>query len=56
MGSPAELTADPLLAWRTPRNKLVTGIRVAPHFYITDEELEYTVNEIRSIVSARVHA
>jgi kynureninase len=32
------------------------GIRVAPHFYTTDEELEYTVNEIRSIVSARIHA
>jgi kynureninase len=32
------------------------GIRVAPHFYTTDEELEYTVSEIRSIVSAGVHA
>ena len=29
------------------------GIRVAPHFYTTDEELEHTVSEIRSIVSAR---
>jgi len=32
------------------------GIRVAPHFYTTDEELEYTVSEIRSIVSAGVNA
>ncbi len=32
------------------------GIRVAPHFYTTDEELEYTVSQIRSIVSAGVHA
>jgi kynureninase len=31
------------------------GIRVAPHFYTTDEELEHTVSEIRSIVSARVN-
>jgi kynureninase len=32
------------------------GIRVAPHFYTTDEELEHTVSEIRSIVSAGVNA
>ncbi len=32
------------------------GIRVAPHFYTTDEELEYTVSQIRSIVSAGVTA
>jgi hypothetical protein len=32
------------------------GIRVAPHFYTTDEELEYTASQIRSIVSAGVHA
>jgi len=32
------------------------GIRVAPHFYTTDAELEYTVSEIRSIVSAGVQA
>jgi kynureninase len=31
------------------------GIRVAPHFYTTDEELEHTISEIRSIVSARVN-
>ncbi len=31
------------------------GIRVAPHFYTTDEELEHTVSEIRSIVSAGVN-
>jgi kynureninase len=31
------------------------GIRVAPHFYTTDEELEHTVREIRSIVSTRVN-
>ena len=30
------------------------GIRVAPHFYTTDEELEHTVGEIRSIVSEGV--
>jgi kynureninase len=30
------------------------GIRVAPHFYTTDEELHHTVQEIRSIVSAGV--
>jgi kynureninase len=28
------------------------GIRVAPHFYSTDEELELTVREIRAIVGA----
>jgi kynureninase len=32
------------------------GIRVAPHFYTTDEELHHTVREIRSIMSAGVHA
>ncbi len=32
------------------------GIRVAPHFYTTDAELEHTVSEIRSIVSAGVQA
>jgi kynureninase len=32
------------------------GIRIAPHFYTTGEELEYTVSQIRSIVSAGVHA
>ena len=32
------------------------GIRVAPHFYTTDEELHHTVREIRSIVSAGVSA
>ncbi len=32
------------------------GIRVAPHFYTTDEELEHTVSEIRSIVSEGVNA
>lgn len=31
------------------------GIRVAPHFYTTDEELEHTISEVRSIVSARVN-
>jgi kynureninase len=28
------------------------GIRVAPHFYTTDEEIEHTVENIRQIVSA----
>jgi kynureninase len=32
------------------------GIRVAPHFYTTDEEVHQTVSEIRSIVSAGVTA
>jgi kynureninase len=32
------------------------GIRVAPHFYTTDEEIHHTVSEIRSIVSAGVTA
>jgi kynureninase len=32
------------------------GIRIAPHFYTTDEELEHTVSEMRSIVSAGVNA
>jgi kynureninase len=32
------------------------GIRVAPHFYTTDDELRHTVSEIRSIVSAGVTA
>ena len=32
------------------------GIRVAPHFYTTDEEIDHTVSEIRSIVSAGVNA
>ena len=32
------------------------GIRVAPHFYTGDEELEHTVSEIRSIVSVGVNA
>jgi kynureninase len=30
------------------------GIRVAPHFYTTDEELDLTINEIRSIAGAHV--
>ena len=29
------------------------GIRVAPHFYTADEELEHTVREIRAIVESR---
>jgi kynureninase len=32
------------------------GIRVAPHFYSTDEEVEHTVAEIRAIVGAGVAA
>jgi kynureninase len=32
------------------------GIRIAPHFYTTDEELEHTMSEIRSIVGAGVSA
>ena len=32
------------------------GIRVAPHFYTTDEEIEHTVAEIRAIVGAGVAA
>jgi kynureninase len=32
------------------------GIRIAPHFYTTDEELEHTMSEIRSIVGAGVAA
>jgi len=32
------------------------GIRVAPHFYTTDDEIRQTVSEIRSIVSAGVTA
>ncbi len=29
------------------------GIRIAPHFYSTDEELDLTIREIRKIVDAR---
>ena len=29
------------------------GIRVAPHFYTTDEELERTVKEVASILAGR---
>jgi kynureninase len=32
------------------------GIRIAPHFYTTDEELEHTMAEIRDIVGAGVAA
>jgi kynureninase len=32
------------------------GIRIAPHFYTTQEELEHTMTEIRSIVGAGVAA
>ena len=32
------------------------GIRIAPHFYTTDEELEHTMAEIRSIAGAGVAA
>jgi kynureninase len=32
------------------------GIRVAPHFYTTDEEIEHTIAEIRAIVGAGVAA
>ena len=32
------------------------GIRIAPHFYTTDEELEHTMSEIRAIVGAGVAA
>lgn len=28
------------------------GIRVAPHFYTTDEELEHTVEEVRQALEA----
>jgi kynureninase len=47
-----ELARRQILVDYRPR----AGIRVAPHFYTTDEELEYTVSEIRSIVSAGVNA
>jgi kynureninase len=30
------------------------GIRVAPHFYTTDEEVEHTVTQLREIAFARV--
>ena len=30
------------------------GIRIAPHFYTKDEELELVVNEIQGIVGTRV--
>ena len=30
------------------------GIRVAPHFYTTDEELERTISEIREIAFSGV--
>jgi kynureninase len=26
------------------------GIRIAPHFYTTDEEVEHTVEQLRSIL------
>ena len=32
------------------------GIRIAPHFYTTDEELDHTMSEIRSIVGTGVAA
>jgi kynureninase len=47
-----ELARRQILVDYRPR----AGIRVAPHFYTTDEELEHTVSEIRSIVSAGVNA
>jgi kynureninase len=46
-----ELARRQILVDYRPR----AGIRVAPHFYTTDEELEHTVSEIRSIVSAGVN-
>jgi kynureninase len=47
-----ELTRRQILVDYRPQ----AGIRLAPHFYTTDEELDYTVSEIRSIVSAGVKA
>ena len=47
-----ELARRQILVDYRPR----AGIRVAPHFYTTDEELEHTIREIRSIVSAGVNA
>ena len=32
------------------------GIRIAPHFYTTDEELEHTLAEITTIVKSKVFA
>ena len=29
------------------------GIRIAPHFYTSDEEVDYTIGEIRSIIAGR---
>jgi kynureninase len=31
------------------------GIRVAPHFYSTDEELELTIREITKIIETRAY-
>ena len=31
------------------------GIRVAPHFYTRDEELELTVNEIKKILETKAY-
>jgi kynureninase len=33
-----------------------SGIRVAPHFYSTDEELDLTIREMRAVASARAPA
>jgi kynureninase len=33
-----------------------SGIRVAPHFYSTDEELDLTIREMRAVASERAPA
>jgi len=32
------------------------GIRIAPHFYTTDEELEITIREIKAILDTNAYA
>ena len=32
------------------------GIRLSPHFYTTDEELELAINELRKIIATRAYA
>jgi kynureninase len=48
-----EVTAELLRRDVLVDYRLGAGIRIAPHFYTTEEELEYTMDQMRSISSTR---
>ena len=32
------------------------GVRISPHFYTTDDEVEFVIRELRNIIDTRAYA